>query len=96
MKKTAIIVLVCVNVALLAALVATTLPQAEAQPAVAPAGIPPNYMLMTGHIRPNEDAVYVLDVNSRILAAWEFNQTAKRLQRIRLMRDLSKDFPRGR
>ena len=70
--------------------------RADAQPAVTTVRMPPNYMLMTGHIRANEDAVYVLDVNSRILAAWEFNQTAKRLQRIRLMRDLSKDFPRGR
>ena len=94
-KKLAIALLVCVNLGLLGGLVVTTLPQAEAQPVViAPAA--PNYMLMTGHIRPNEDAVYVLDVNTRKLAAWEFDHTAKRLQRVRLMRNLAADFRRGR
>ena len=94
MKKIAIVTLVCINVALLATLVSTTLSRADAQAAVTTVRVPPNYMLMTGHIRANEDAVYVLDVNARILAAWEFDHTAKRLERIRLMRDLSKDFNR--
>ena len=92
MKKAAIIALVCVNVALLGALVVRTLPQAEAQPVHVSAPPAPSYLLVTGHVALDQDVVYVLDVNSRKLAAWEFNQTTKRLERVRLMRNLTADF----
>ena len=92
MKRFAIVVLMCVNVALVGALVARTLPQADAQARTAVAAPPPNYLMMTGHMRFNEDAVYVLDVNTRMLAAWEFDHATKRLERVRLMRNLATDF----
>ena len=93
MKKTAIILLVCINVALLAALVAGAMPRAEAQVsgrAAPPAA--PNYLLLTGHIMVNEDVVYVVDVNTGKLLAWEFDHKTKRLKMIRLGRNLVKDF----
>ena len=92
MKKAAIIVLVCVNVALLGALVVRTLPQAEAQPVYVSPAQAPNYVLMSGKVAASQDVIYVLDVTSRRLAAWEFNQNTKRLERVRLMRDLTADF----
>lgn len=92
MKKLAIVVLVCLNVALLGALVARTLPEAKAQARAAALSLPPDYLLMTGHVLDDRDVVYVLDVNSKKLAAWQFDQGTKRLERIRLMRDLAKDF----
>ncbi len=94
MKKVTIVTLVCLNVALLGALVAQSLPQADAQVAApgATAAAPPNYMLLTGHIRSNEDVVYVLDVNSGKLLAWEFDHKDKRFEQIRLGRNLVTDF----
>ena len=93
MKKSAIVVLVCLNVALLGTLVARSLPQAEAQVATrTPVAAPPNYLLLTGHIRSNEDVVYVLDVNSGKLLAWEFDHKDKRFEVIRLGRNLVTDF----
>jgi len=92
-KKHVIALLVCLNVGLLGGLVAVTLPQADAQPVAAPAVS--NYLLMTGQVHANEDAIYVLDVTSRRLAVWEFDHDTKRLERVRLMRDLAADFRRG-
>ena len=92
MKKAVIIVLVCVNVALLGALVVRTLPQAEAQPVYVSAPQAPNYLIMSGKVAASQDVIYVLDVTSRRLAAWEFSQNTKTLERVRLMRDLTADF----
>lgn len=102
MKRTAIILLVCVNVALLGMLVTRAMSRAEAQvrgrPAAAMPSPPPNYLLLTGLAgsdRPGEvgaDVVYVLDVNTGKLLAWEFDHKTKRLKIIRLGRDLIKDF----
>ena len=93
MKKLAIVMLVCLNVALLGTLVARSLPQAEAQVAArVQAALPPNYLLLTGHIRSNEDVVYVLEVNSGKLLAWEFDHKDKRFEQIRLGRNLTTDF----
>ncbi len=93
MKKLALVTLVCLNVALLGTLVARSLPQADAQVAVrVPAPAAPNYLLMTGHIKTDQDVVYVLDVNSAKLLAWEFDHKTKRFEAIRLGRNLVTDF----
>ena len=90
MKRAIIVTLVCVNVALLAALVlGAATPKAEAQAYRGAA----DYLLMTGHIGDNWDAVYVLDLAKRRLAAWQFNKTRKRLVAIGT-RDLKDDFRR--
>jgi len=93
MKKTAIILLVCVNVALLGTLVAKAMPRADAQATGRTAPVaPPNYLLLTGQVALGEDVVYVLDVNTGKLLSWEFDHKNKRLEIIRLGRDLVKDF----
>jgi len=93
MKKTAIVLLVCVNVALLGVLVTQAMPRAEAQPrgATAPA-ISPNYLLLTGQVQAGEDVVYVVDVNTGKMLAWEFDHKTKRLKMVRLGRNLVTDF----
>lgn len=90
MKKTVIIALVCVNVALLASLMLwATTPKANAQ--VLRGGA--DYLLMTGHIGSDWDAVYIIDMGSRRLLAWQFDKTKKRLVPIR-GRQLKNDFRR--
>jgi len=90
MKKAVIVTLVCVNAALLAALVlGAGAPKAEAQ--VFRGGA--DYLMMTGHIGTDWDAVYIIDLAQRRLAAWQFNKTRKRLVAIGV-RDLKNDFRR--
>ena len=84
--------LVCVNVLLLAMILGAALPQARAQ-SVRGAN---NYLLMTGQIEKDYDVVYVMDLASRRLAAWQFNRSNKKLVRFRGGRDLAKDFKRAR
>ena len=90
MKKTIVIALVCVNVALLAWLVTMAMPTAEAQ---AYRG-GNNYVMVTGQMDANYDAVFVLDLTKRRMAAFRLDQTTKKLVAFGA-RDLSKDF-RGR
>ena len=75
MKKPLIVALVCINVALLAALIGVNLNRAEAQ--TLRGGN--DYILVTAKIEAAFDAVYVIDMRSRRLAAWRFDRTAKRL-----------------
>jgi len=90
MKKTVIVALVCVNAALLAALVlGAGAPAAHGQ--VFRGGA--DYLMMTGHIGEDWDAVYIIDLAQRRMAAWEFNKTRKRLVAIGV-RDLRNDFRR--
>jgi len=75
MKKTLIVTLVCVNVVLLAALIMVNLDRVDAQ--TLRGGN--DYIMATGKIEANFDAVYVVDMKTRRLAAWRFDRTAKRL-----------------
>ena len=71
MKKAIIMVLVCVNAGLLAALILGV--GAPAAQATYPGSVMPNNTIMiTGQVRENEDAVYILDMASERLAAFEF------------------------
>ena len=91
MKKVLIVALVCINVALVALVLARELPRADAQTFRGAS----NYLLFAGHIEENYDAVYVVDLDKRKLAAWKFDQTTKKLIPYR-GRDLAKDFRQAR
>ena len=53
----------------------------------------PNYLMVTGHIGTNWEAVYVIELGKRRLAAWRFDKSRKRLIQFR-GRQLKKDFLR--
>ena len=90
MKKTLIVILVCVNLALLLGLVfSPTARKAEAQ--VFRGGT--DYLMITGHINRDWDAVYVIDLARRQLLGWRFDKGRKRLLPIRGRR-LKDDFRR--
>jgi len=90
MKKAIIAILVCVNVALLLALMlGKSVPEARAYPGSV---MPNNTIMITGHIREDDDALYVLDLATKRLAAWEFDITKKQLRPLGVRR-LSTDIP---
>lgn len=76
MKKTLIVSLVCVNVVLLAAVIAVNMGRAEAQ--ILRGGN--DYIMVTGKIEQAFDAVFVIDLRTRKLAAWRFDRTTKRMR----------------
>jgi len=76
MKRFIIVTLLCVNLALLAALVfGVGSPRAEAQ--VAGGGT--DYVAMTGSIGTNTDVLWVIDLGRRQLAGFRIDRTTKRL-----------------
>jgi len=89
MKKALLVALVCINVAVLVALVGVNLRRADAQ--VSRGGS--DYIMVTGKIEAAFDAIFVVDLKSRRLAAWRFDRTAKRLVPYK-GRQLESDFKR--
>ena len=90
MKQALIVALVCLNAALLVALVfGTATPTAEAQ--VVGGGA--NYLLMTGRIGGQYDGVFLLDLKTRQIAAVRLDKNRKRLVGL-AKRDLTRDFGR--
>ncbi|MCK4602404.1 MAG: hypothetical protein KAU28_08045 [Phycisphaerae bacterium] len=90
MKRVLIIALVCINVALLTVLVlGTHAPKAHAQ--AVRGGT--DYVVISGQIGSNWDAVYIIDQAARALATFKFDKSRKRLLPFR-MRDLKSDFRR--
>jgi len=89
MKRAIILALVCINLGLLAALIAGTVQEAQAQTMRGAS----DYLMVTGKIEANFDAIYILDLKTRRLAAWQFDRTAKRLRPFK-GRVLTTDFPR--
>jgi hypothetical protein len=87
MKKLLIVALVCINVALLAALVTVNVRPAQAQSFRGGN----DYIMVTGKIEQAFDAVYVIDLKTRRLAAWRFDRTAKRLRPYK-GRNFTQDF----
>ena len=87
MKKALIVALLCVNVALLAALIGVNLDAADAQ-TVRGAN---DYIMATGKVESTFDAIYVVDMKTRRLAGWRFDRTAKKLARYQT-RPLEVDF----
>ena len=92
MKKAIIAILVCVNAGLLVTLIlGAGVPKAQA---TYPGSVMPNNTIMiTGQIRDDEDAVYIIDMASERLAAFEFQGKgpAKRLRPLGT-RDLKLDL----
>ncbi len=92
MKKELIVALVCLNVGLLTALLVGPLTEpAKAQVAVGGS----NYLVVTGTYRGDDEAVYIIDLRSRRLAAWRFDRTKKNMVGFGA-RELSRDFGRDR
>jgi len=71
MKKTIIAMLVCVNVGLLVALILGT-GVGKAQATYPGSVMPNNTIIITGQIRDDEDAVYIIDMATERLLAFEF------------------------
>ncbi|MDP6635538.1 MAG: hypothetical protein QGG42_11600 [Phycisphaerae bacterium] len=70
MKKAIIAILVCVNAGLLVALIlGAGVPAANAYEGSL---MPHNTIMITGQIRSGEDAVYIIDMGTERLAAFEF------------------------
>ena len=92
MKKAIIAMLVCVNTGLLVTLIlGVGAPQAQA---TYPGSVMPhNTIMITGQIRVDEDVVYIIDMASEKLAAFEFKgQGATKRLRPLGSRDLKLDL----
>ena len=91
MKRKLIAALVCINVGLLLALVlGVGTHRAEAQ--VIGGGT--DYLVVTGQIGSDWDAVYIIDLRQRLLAALRWDKTHKRLTAFRgrpMLRDFGRD-----
>ena len=91
MKKALIVALVCVNVALLAALVLTAgASKANAQAYRGAA----DYLMVSGKIGTDWEAVYLLDLGRRRLLGFRFDKTSQQMLPIR-GRILANDFRRN-
>ncbi|MFW6061605.1 MAG: hypothetical protein ACOC93_02235 [Planctomycetota bacterium] len=90
MKKALIVALVCINVGLLATLMLeTTLPEAKGQVRAA------DYQMITAAVGSDYDAVFILDLGTRRLAALAMDKGRGRLQPYEGRR-LVNDFGRNR
>ena len=93
MKKAIIAILICVNVGLLMTLiVGVDAPTAHAN--YSGAVMPNNTIMITGKVRINEDAVYILDMASERLAGFEFKLKGGGPKKLRALgaRDLKLDL----
>lgn len=92
MKQIVIAGLIFLNLALAGALMLglSTRP-AEAQVS----GGANDYVAFTARIASDWDALYVIDLGSRRMAAWEFGKQSKKLEMIGRPKDLQRDFGAG-
>jgi len=93
MKKALIAALLCLNVGLLLALVlGAGVPTAEAQVA----GGGRDYIMVTGHLSKDRDAVFILDLSSRRLVALKMSPEVNNPKLLSFRgRDLRRDFGRA-
>lgn len=89
MKQAVIVTLVCLNLALLVAMISATTAPAQAQ-AVGGRG---DYLVVNGMIARGEDVIYIIDTGSRRLAAVRFSSPNGRLVPVAAT-DLARDFAR--
>ena len=90
MKQAILVALACLNAGLLVALVfISSAPPADAQ--IVGGGA--DYLVMTGAVAQNYDALYVLDLASRQLAAWKYDKKDNMLKLVG-RRSLLRDFGR--
>ena len=90
MKKWIIAAMVCINVLLLSALMFNYQPS-KAKAQVVGGGT--DYIMITGQLQADWDAVYIIDLGRRYFCAWKFDKSKKRLFAFR-PRDLKRDFQR--
>ena len=91
-KTTWLALLVCVNLVLLTAIaVFGFTPRAALAQGTGLAG---NYMIVTGQIQPQFDAIYLLDLRERTLNTFFFERGTNNLQYAGY-RDLERDFRNG-
>jgi len=94
MKNVLVVALMCLNAALLVVLIAGVATE-EAHGQV----FGTNYVVVTGNIRADYDAVYVIDLARRKLAAWRFDTEQKPARLVCITpgggRDLTRDFRRS-
>lgn len=92
-KRALVALLIGVNAVLMTALTLTAwdLPKAHAQ--VAPLGS--NYLMVSAVIAADHDALYVVDLSTRLMHMFEVDRTTKQFI-LRSTRDLKQDFRRGR
>ncbi len=89
MKRLAIVAMVCVNLALLLALLFGTAPE----PAYGQY-LGTNYVVVTAQVQVDWDVVYVLDLAKRRMAAFGIDKQKIRIRPIGGQRDLVRDFGR--
>lgn len=92
-KNTSLSLLVCVNLVLLTALVLSS----YSPPAACAQGtsLASDYMVVAGEIQDQHDALYIIDLRTRILHVLYFERGQKRL-RYAESRDLEQDFRHNR
>ncbi|MHC4983481.1 MAG: hypothetical protein ACYTF6_10015 [Planctomycetota bacterium] len=91
MKRPLVVTLLCVNAALLVALVLTS----TEQPAYGQV-LGANYLVTTARAAQNWDAVYILDLSTRRMVTLGLTRENRRLRAIGPGRDLVHDFGRQR
>ncbi len=92
MKKLLMIGLICLNAVLVVALTyGPTSRKAKGQMMMGS-----GYLVMTGQIKEDYDALWIIDLRGRKLAALKFNKSKKKLEGIAPAggRDLARDFNR--
>jgi len=92
-KRTCLALLVCVNLVLLTAIVLFTYspPAALAQGT----GLAGNYLVVTGEIQNEYDALYLIEMRSRTLHVFYYDKTRKELY-YSDVRSLERDFRQNR
>ena len=94
MKRAAIVALLCLNAALLVMLVAGSGTEQKAYGQV----IASNYLVVTGNIYSDYDAIYILDLSTRRLAAWRYEKRKRPygMRAVAAGREMLRDFGRSR
>jgi hypothetical protein len=54
-----------------------------------------DYVTTTAHIESNRDALYIIDLATQRMAAWELGKQSKKLEMIGRPKDLPRDFGTG-
>jgi len=88
MRKAAIVALLGLNLSLLAWVLTINITSAQAQRTV-----PPDYLMVSGKIARDSQAMYVLDLKNQVLKGWYYDVNKKGLVEIR-GRNLAEDFKR--
>ena len=86
--------LLMLNIGLLLGLVSATAPPKSAMASMlqdAAPGLSSNYMVVSGEVQDQFDALYVLDVKTRALYAFVWDRGARQFQ-LKAARDLQRDF----